>query len=453
MWNPRTWPWWTWILVILAMLVALVVSLGLVLRNQGMHELRITIDELHARGFNVLPRDLLARAPAVDPLRQARAWALFGNGGSWTSRTQPIYGPGAVASGDAEAKRILADSAAARSEWRSLYQAGPVVLSLYGWVAAHTPDPDHAGIATLAASPIPSMLNLRNMAEALATEARRADDPRAALADLDALVAAGQPSGSMIDAFTCLAVAGIRDDAWLEAAARGVIDPKPWIDARSADELAMVADGIAAERMLFGGGFVQDIHNGTLDSFAYASFGGGLMERLAWYTTTLPVPIAAPHDVAFYLREVTKGEVLARTGHGDVSNLGPRLRAERWRLPISAIALPDTGEAVISGAERAFQARVSRCAAGIAWDFAHGVALPADAAHLPAAVAALVPATAFAPTLRYTRLSATRFRLDCDPATPPTDLLPTGRIEAWKPIKERFKQTKWGLEWDLAPQP
>jgi hypothetical protein len=465
--HPRTWPWWIWVLLLVAVLVSILLSGALVIRSQGQRELRLVIDDLHARGLPVLPADLVARAPTVDAGRQARAWALFGGGGSWTEANVNTYGLQAIADSArrkkdgkiddriaSESARIIAASATARAEWRRLWQEGPVVLSAFGWLRAHLPDPEQAGFASMAATPIPSLLQVRYLASALATEARLAADPAPALADLDALVAAHQPSGSLIDAMIAIAIAAIRDDAWLEAVARGG-EPRPWLT-QNWDPMRHVADALAAERVFYAGGYVQDLRRGSLTLYSLfglsSSFsGGGRWESVSFLGQLF---VLGPHDAAFMLRELAVGETLARTGQSAAGGtVESRLRAQGWRVPVSRILMPNTLESVYTAAGSEFRGRMLRIAEGIVWNFRSTGTVPADAAHLPDLVAPLAAATAWSPALRYTRLSATRFRLDCDPATPPTEVIPAGRIEAWKPASSSFLVRHWGLEWDLAPQP
>ena len=57
------------------------------------------------------------------------------------------------------------------------------------------------------------------------------------------------------------------------------------------------------------------------------------------------------------------------------------------------------------------------------------------------------------PEIHYSVVAPGRFRLWTDPATPATDLLPAGRIDAPKPTTAAWSEGKWWLELDLSQVP
>ena len=453
---PRTIPWWGWLLIVLGVLGVALLSTALVIRQRGWHELNALTDRIRAEGRGLTPADLVAEAPVVDVARQERAWALVGANGLYPEMRTKTWGMAAwdpstkdPAKLAKESAQVLHDSATCRQQWRELRAEGHVVLSLFGWLKHDLPEPEKAGIAKMAASRIPNLMAMRQLANAFATEARTAPDPRLALAELDALVSSCSPNGSIIDAMMAIAVSAIRDEAWLEAATRGM-DPEGWISLIPQHRLAAL-NGLRAERLSFGGGFYQDVQRGTHFPFASPTSSGLAQEILSNCAGSL-YSVIAPKDIGLYERWMLAGEDVVRTNTGSLSALVPELTTNRWVHPISSIGLPNLTESGITGTQAELNARRVRLAALLTYALHQGTPLPASAADFSPEAQALAAPTAFTPGTQYERLSPTRFRLWTDPKSPSTELFPASRITAPKPTKARFthQSSSW-LELDLAP--
>ncbi len=457
---PRTIPWWGWLLIVLGVLGIALLSTALVIRQRGWHELNALTDRIRAEGRGLTPADLVAEAPEVDPARQERAWALVGSTGLYPEMRTKTWGMTALepwlkdpAKLTQDSAQLLLDSASCRQQWRELRAEGPVVLSLLGWLKHDLPEPEKAGIAKMAACRIPNLMAMRQLANAFATEARLAPDPRSALAELDAVVGSCTPTGSLIDAMIAIAVSAIRDEAWLEAATRG-IDPALWIVHQPEQRLAVLRS-LRAERLSFGGGFYQDLKRGNYPPWEeFAS--SGTLPRLVNLGASALYPVVAPRDMAFYERWMLASEDLCQTNSGATSaQLGAMLvemQKNRWQYWITAVGAPSCTESGICGTQAELNARRARLAALLAYALHQGTPLPASAADLSPEAQALAAPTAFIPGTQYLRLSPMRFRLWTDPKSPSTELFPASRISAPKPTKARFthQSSSW-LELDLAP--
>lgn len=461
--DPRRWPWWGWAVAVAVLLLCVAATALLSHRQHGLGELRTLVRDLQADGRGVVPADLIARAPAVDRARQARLWGLVGNsGGGWAGNLNVrTFGldarcamPKEIARRDAEVERILTASASDRQAWRKLYQEGPVVISAFGWLAEDIPDPADAGIAKTAAVRLSNLLAMRALATALATEAFRAGDPLPALADLDALVAAQQPVGSLIDAMILLAVCSIRDQAWLDAVSRGA-EPGPWIAQRS-EFLPAVGEAFAAERMLFQGGMYQDIIAGrSLSGLLMGSSGTTWKEAFGNWMSAQVAYVTLPSDTAFALRCSIQSEDLCRTGI-DATGASMALLRDPWfRIthPTAAIIIPNFTESAITAVQAETSARRLRIASALIHVWRATGDLPADDAIADFPARDLLAPQRHGPAILYQRLTPTRFRLWTDPATPPTDLLPAGRIDAPKPTSLPWCNRGWCTELDLSALP
>ena len=88
----------------------------------------------------------------------------------------------------AEIARLLDDSKTARADWATLSSEGPLDLTGLGWLTSDPATSSPADLMANASTGCISLLYARQMANALAVEARVASDPRPALASLDALI-------------------------------------------------------------------------------------------------------------------------------------------------------------------------------------------------------------------------------------------------------------------------
>jgi hypothetical protein len=373
---PRTIPWWGWLLIVLGLLSVTLVSTALVIRERGWDELNALTERIRAEGRGLTPADLVAEAPVVDAARQERAWALVGATSLYPEIRTKTWGmvalePSAkdLAKLAQESARVMRDSAACRLQWRDLHASGPVVLSLLGWLKHDLPEPEQAGISKMAACRIPCLLAMRQVANAFATEARLAPDPRPALTELDALVGSCAPNGSIIDAMIAIAVSTIRDEAWLEAATRGH-DQAPWV-AHLPDYRLAALRRMRAERLTFGGGFYLDVQRGTSLPFARPTSAGLAQEMLSNCAGFL-YSVIAPQDIGLDERWMLAGEDRGRTHSGSFGALLPELMTNRWLHPISSISLPNLTESVIAGTQADLNARRVRLTALLAYALRQG---------------------------------------------------------------------------------
>ena len=462
--NPRHWPWWGWALCVVATLLIMVLSAALIYRQTGMRELRAEVARMQAAGYGVVPADLSKLMPTVDRARQNRAWTLFGSAGpSWKEPKYPFAGMAARFSisskkpekarieHQAEIARLLEDSKTARSDWATLSSEGPLVLTGLGWLTSDPATSSPTELETNAARTIPSILSVRQLANALAVEARVANDPRPALASLDAIIIGQDHPGYLIDAMILFSIMKIRDDSWLEAILRGS-DPQPWI-ANTVPCLSRLADSFAVERMMWCGLNTQQILNGKTP--VYSAFGWSGGSRSAWdevrdFISNSLWWFLSPTDTMWYLRGITECERLNRDGHGDPEALAKKVHGFGIRTPTAALALPNITYSANAGARADLDQRRYRLAGAIIHVWNTTKALPNTLSELPPLTAQLAIPRADLPVIRYTRVSPTRFLLDSDPATAATPMIPSGTITAAPTLSGPFKSGLWSLELDLA---
>lgn len=450
--NPRSIPWWMWAIAALLLLIALALCTIVIMRDGAMKELRQLASELEASGRGIAVQHLVDGAPLVDPARQAAAWALVGGGSSIKDPAVPVWGMQACFPRAADAGRIatetesfLAATQAKREGWRRLHAEGPVTLGLLGWIREDIPDPARASVVGASSCRMMNFQAAVQLGTAFATEARASSDPTDALAELDSLIMATGTRGSIIDTMIRLRLGEMRDEAYLEATLRGT-DTARWSQ-DAPDVLTQVAEAFRTERLLFGGGFYQDIVSGRgIGITPGVSTSWPLAERLGHWTYGAVVP----HDVVVVQRGELLGEDLCRTGVGDVAKMHAELQRQTWRHPIASIGLPNLLEIAATGVQRDTSARRLRIAALVAQVWLSSGHLPADEAGLPAGCAALAAASKRCPAILYQRLDDSRFRLWTDPATPATDLLPAGRIDAPVPSTAPWVGRPWWLELDLS---
>ena len=464
--NPRHWPWWGWALCVVATLGTMTLSAALIYRQTGIHLLRAEVARLHAAGYGVVPADLSQQLPLVDRARQNRAWALFGpTGPSWNEPKYPIAGmteKKSISSASPESTRIernleiarnLDDSKTARSEWVTLSTEGPLVLTGLGWLTIDPATSSLADFEANASNCVASLLRIRQLANAFAVESRTATDPRPALVALDTLVAGQDHPGYLIDAMILLSTSQIRDEAWLEAVLRGT-DPQPWL-ANTVPCLTRIADSIAIERMLWCGMQSQRILDGKTPGYNPSTWKSFPRSRSAWESITETLSdsgwsIFAPTDNLWYLRGITECERLSRDGLGDPAALIKEIYDFRWRVLTAAIALPNLAETVKTGARAELKQRRNRLSGALIQFWNTTKSLPNALSELPPLTAQLAIPRADLPVIRYTRVSPTRFLLDSDPATPGTNMVPSGTITAAPTLSGPYLSGQWSLELDLA---
>ena len=461
--NPRHWPWWGWALCVVATLLIMVLSAALIYRQTGMRELRAEVARLKAEGYGVFPADLVALAPDVDQNRQEHAWRLLGNNAViWDYPKVPIegmmahYKPSNVHQRDQETQRVLTASESLRAEWRTQTNDGPVVTTILGWIRVDLPHPETAKISKMSSCRVSNLLAGRSLAQAFAAEARTSADPRAALQGLDSLVAAHDYHGTMIDAMVLIALARIRDDAWLEATLRDY-DPQPWI-AHLPDVISRTTESLASERMSLGGAYAQNTLAGKnefsgIDPGMFIGFSStsNWWERAQDWLSYKAIWFSAPHDATFYLQSVTTGEILGKTGNGDANAIMKQMIEKRRILPISSICVPNFVDALKTAVQTDGDARRMRLAAALVLDYRTNKKISASLNDLPSDYSVPISARAWLPSLRYLPINETHFRLDYDPATPPTVLIPAGTLASpTKPFKGGYFSDRWSLELDLA---
>jgi hypothetical protein len=353
--------------------------------------------------------------------------------------------------------KILTLSESARSQWRALHQEGPVLMSSLGWIARDVPDLDSIDLSRIASLRIPALLGIRQLAYALATEAASASDPRLALADLDALLAAQNPAGSLLDAMITLSIASIRDDAWLAATIRQRIDPEPWIT-RKVLPSEVMAIGVAHERLLMAGTVTNMARQGR-DWSEFTSGGSGISP--AWWEKFL-YPLVWAHSYAIlpgeavaHQRLLLEIESAARSGVGKTAATLPSHPVIDMLLhPLSRIMAGNLQETVITALESDLLIKRYRLAAALAAYWQRHGGLPADAAEQDFPHPELLTATSALPAQIYQRLSPTRFRIAVSTVLPVGSWLDAGRIVI-PPVgnsKPWLEKNHYCLELDLASE-
>ena len=471
MWDPRRWPWWGWVIVVVCTVLGVLFSGGVAYRQASLQALHATISEIRTAGRPALPADIFALAPSVDQDRQERLWRVVTDtsGGWWRlqgtggmeGRFDRSRSPGKLAL-DSEA--MLHGSAANREQWRALHREGPVIISGFGWLRRDVSDPTTIGLERAAATRIPNLLSLRGLGNALATESRLAEDPLHALRDLEALVQAMEKPVSLIDAMIVIAIQSIRDSTWLEATLRGV-DPDPWVDLMPRP-LEQIADGFAGERALFNGGLAQDALNQSgvgsrwgdsnvlssaisfsVSNTSWSQVKSWFQGKLLWFT--------CPSDARFLLQYNLLTEDVCRTGIDRTGPLFARLSEPIYGFfhPISGIVVANGSVIAQSGAKAEISDRMYRIAACAVRQWYTTGELPAAEAWNQPQAQRLLAAFPLTPALQYQRLSATRFRIALDPAAPTTALVPAAAAAPTAKFKSPWSTGAHWLELDLAGIP
>lgn len=258
--------------------VATIVVLGLgtlavgVIRADGKRRYQAQVAAEQAQGRVATVADFVNQAPPVDRTLQ-RAWAAWStahaNASGWTD---PQYDraawnhwlaaggePPALIAATIEQRRADLDPALA------LLRRGGLVLSARGWAAAELPT-GRRTVHDVTRMPTPNLLAVRDLASWLGYAAVLAEDPAMHLADLDALRTALDQPGTLIDAMITIAIADIRNRAYVDVALRGGLTEQcaaAWLGERPRS-LDLVAEGIDGERALFIDGTAAWVGESTL---------------------------------------------------------------------------------------------------------------------------------------------------------------------------------------------
>ena len=437
-----------WVATSALLVLALVVSALTILHLQGQAKLEGVLADLRNKNLIYLPAEFAKLAPAVDEDRQERVWAQQQRilkekwaDGRFTNGMQR-FSLKLLPRAD---QQLADDSLTERTAWRALYQEGPVVVGSFGWIRRDFPTPDTIGIAQSVQLCIPNLLATRALASSIAAAALSAKDPRADLADLDALVGAMESGGTLIDAMILIAISNIRDQAWLEATLRGV-DPAPWIAQRPPVGKALIT-AFAGERAWNVGGLYQDYMHGRIPGSAMAPDGAAWAGTIVWRCV-------APHDLAFMYFSEGEIEKRLRGQAVNLSTLYTKLQARSVLHIMSSVMIPNLIESAHTGIQADVTARRLRCAAAVAHAWHQTKQLPTNSPELLALLPTdLLAAHGDSPAIQYSVIAPDRFRLWTDPATPATDLLPAGRIDAPAPTTAAWSEGRWWLELDLNQVP
>jgi hypothetical protein len=454
MWDPRRWPWWGWLLAACVAFVCVVLSAAFAWREMGIRSLKAEIAQLQTAGRPALPGDLWRLIPPHDPERQERVWQLVSDASSpWLLLMRTAGMEARTTSGAAlgdlakNSQAMLDGSHSMRSQWRALHREGPVVVSLLGWLSADIKDPRQIGMMQSSMRRTPNLLTLRGLANALATEARLEADPRASLADLDALITATAHPGGIIDAMISMVIRRIRDSAYLEATLRGT-DVEHWIQ-DCPSTLALLADGLIGERALLGGGLAQDAMQG-LD--LRTTRGNPLLARVREWMEIRHYWFTLAYDARLALETYSMAEDMCRTG---VDRTKPNLLKlhDPWFSTfhrISALSLSNFAEAGTTAALAEVSARQYRLAALLVRHWRKNRFLPEPAHWADPQAHRLLAAQGLGPALIYERLSDTCLRISIDPHAPANDLLPAGRMDPVTTCTGAWKDAQGWIQLDLS---
>lgn len=442
------WPWWVWVVAGALVVIALVVTPLAFLRLHGQAKLQGVLADLRTKNLIYLPADFVALAPMVDEDRQERVWAQQQRilNEKWAQLKFTTSMDRLSLKPTARVDQSLADdSLTERTAWRALYQEGPVILGGFGWIRRDFPHPETIGINQAVLLRVANLLASRALAFSIAAAVLLSKDPRTDLADLDALVRAMESPGSVIDAMVLCAVANVRDQAWLEATLRGT-DPASWI-ANRPPLGAAVSTAFMGERAWLVGGLYQDYKQDRNLGSEMAPGG------MAWAGTAF-MRCVSPYDLAFAFH--CEGEIERRLRGESVklSTVTAELHKRSILHPMSDIVLSNLIEAGGTGIQFDVTARRLRCAGAVihAWNLTKQ--LPSSTHELLTLLPTdLLSAHMDGPEIHYSVVAPGRFRLWTDPATPATDLLPAGRIDAPKPTTAAWSEGKWWLELDLSQVP
>jgi hypothetical protein len=414
--------WWHLAIATVVLLGAALIATAYAWRAMGRGQYLAVVEQLRAAGQPASVDDFVALAPAVDRAVQDAwdAWQKRYAAGpnSFLNAVSNHYkvwdawiaGPGPRPTA---VDALLSGTAADFADAVRLLRSGRLVLSGFGWMAKDLP-PDKRRMPFTAALTLPNLLSTRELAEWLHHAAVLAEDPRQHLADLDALmVAMGRPA-TLIEAMIQVAVANIRDRAYLELA---LLDRLPvearerWL-AEAPRALHVVGDGFTGESALFAHGFA-----GMLDQsatpFPVITMNSGWQS--AWFSAG--VWLTGYQDCAVMAEVETH---IGQRLRGERPDAWPTWEQIRPRLSVlGRIAVPNLFESAISAVQADAAQRMARLAARVV-ALARAGALPVDQAALLTALGdpGALAASGDLLGLRYEVPAPGRFRLVVDPASP-----------------------------------
>jgi hypothetical protein len=467
--------WWHWLVFVLAVLVTLILATLLSLRSIGRGEYQQIITDLLAQKKIATIDDFVAHAPKVDEALQEEwnTWSKRSldypdyNRHNFDSKTWIAY----VMEASAVPPKLLEELNDKRPEMepaRLLLQRPELVISSLGWIAQDLP-PHKRRLPNTSATRMPNLLAHRALATWLHHEACINPDPVAALDDLDRLHAAFRRPGFLIDAMIWVAIANIRNEAYLHLALLGRLpeaNRRAWL-AESCELVLGVADAFDGERACFNDSWVRwvdemslinSFHDGRMITSTSTSLSGSTTPwwdpqwlysgpRL-WCTSHHDCAIAAELEAAISAR--LRGETA--TPFPDWTAIRPRL----WGY--GSIAMPNLVESAITALEADARHRMFRLAVTII-DQVKADGLPIDRDNLIRRLGGLDLLTPAGDHLHltYECLGDDRFRLVVSPTSPlPNFDAPgrnAGRSQAFgKPPFKDPLVTRHHLEIQLPPR-
>ena len=404
-----------WMILISTSLILIIGAVAFVAleRASGRRAYAAQVDADRAAGRMTTVDEFVARAPAVDPAVQ-QAWDAWTHAVS-ASWTEPNYDQAGwdrwivdVGPSPESIVRTVEERRATMTPALDLLRQDGVILSAWGWAAIDLP-PGRRGHADVERLRSPNLLVLRDLGTWLAYAAVLAEDATGHLDDLARLqVAMGQPA-TLMDAMMEVAVASIRDRAYLELAVRGALPGDAaarWL-AEPSRALERLAPAYAVDRALFSsyGDYLSQSSPWGLHTYAASAY----FDWSPW--RTLQLWTFGPQE---------RAENAALQAH-----YAERLSGQRADAPVATgrrTSLWDQSASlqmcVITTLEADARQRMTRLAVEVL-ALARRGGLPADhAALLTALGTARIQTPGDHLHLRYERLSAERFRLTVDPASP-----------------------------------
>ena len=439
--------WYTWPIAALLLLLTVVI----IVRLHGLNRFRETQDELRRLGFATTMEELVAAGPAVDRNRQERCRPLMvGPGPKWREDVST-----ALPSNDLQEQRFPAKDLAKRDQalrdgatdvatMEAIFAEGPVELSLYGWCERDPAKLRVIDLPTAINTPLPSLLATRGFANWWANRACLDGDSAPHLRQLDRLIASMDHPGTLIDAMIGIACSSIRDQAYLWLATRGRLseaDLRAWTD-ETAHQRAWCAAGYAGERCAF-----QEPLSRTRWNFGvWTGASGGFLDEVWMLLRVWPTQ---GHEAAYCCSYLAQAEAAL------LHKPGPTLQTMPFGFPgaMSAIAMPNLDECIVTATVAANRHRIWRCAGLVAAQYRHSGALPTI---MPAAApAAAIDANQ--PALLFERLSPSCFRVGIDPSGPLPPAVPAARWKAARYASEIGQPAskpaacayRWSCELDL----
>ena len=437
-WTPR---WWHWLLFTVVFLLLLIFTVLLVLRATGRADYQRVVADLQAKGKVATLDEFIAQAPQVDVEIQ-EAWHRWSSPGidyqesSRRNFNQELDAWNRYVMGEAPAPEALLkeieDTRTLMEPARRLLQHDTLLVSAYGWIAQDLP-PGKRSLPHAAGARIPNLMSTRALANWLHHAACTESDPRPALDDLDRFHRSLSRPGCLIDVMIWIAIANIRNEAYLHLALLGRLPEKnrqAWMK-ESCQLIARIADGFDGERAWFNDSWAN--MGEEMSFFGSFSTGRGMIDDMMFG--------AGPADPVMEwlsFRWLYSGPWLWATAHHDAAitaeleaHFSARLRGETmtpvpdWSVVLpryrgyGVIAMPNLMEGGITALEADAKHRMYRITVMLLTEApTHG--LPTDVAALSQCVDRLIwlepPGDHL--HLTYERLDEHRFRLVISPASP-----------------------------------